>query len=133
MADFLNWKQAIYKTWPQNYTRMLTELSGSDWTITNILKLHFTCPRNIANWHSVKCSIYQFGGHNAALKTYIHLTSSYFWPKIYLEVLKHTKTCLCCQQRKMSAAKPSLLQPLSMLDQPNIRVYAGPALYQSPR
>jgi hypothetical protein len=37
---------------------------------------------------------HKFGGHNAALKMYIWLTSSYLWPKIYSDVLKHTKTCL---------------------------------------
>ncbi len=42
----------------------------------------------------------QFGGHNAALKTYIQISSSYFWPKMYSDVLSHTKTCLRCQQRK---------------------------------
>ncbi len=43
----------------------------------------------------------QFGGHNAALKTYIRISSSYYWPKIYSDVLNHTKSCLRCQQRKI--------------------------------
>ncbi len=48
----------------------------------------------------------QFGGHNAELKTYIRISSSYFWPKIYTDVLNHTKTCFRCQQRKSSTNKP---------------------------
>jgi hypothetical protein len=58
----------------------------------------------------------QFGGHNAALKTYIRISSSYFWPKIYIDVLNHTKTCFRCQQRKSSKNKPLLLQPLPIPD-----------------
>jgi hypothetical protein len=33
-------------------------------------------------------------GHNAALKSYIKLTTSYFWPNVYSHVLNHTQTCL---------------------------------------
>ena len=54
----------------------------------------------------------QFGGHNAALKTYIRISSSYYWPKIYSDVLNHTKSCLRCQLRKKSTHKPPPLQPL---------------------
>jgi len=34
---------------------------------------------------------HQFGGHNAALKKYIGLTSSYYWPRIYSDILKHNQ------------------------------------------
>jgi hypothetical protein len=67
---------------------------------------------------------HQFGGHNAALKTYICLTSSYYWPRIYSDILKHTKTCLPCQQCKSSTDKPPLLHPLPTPDQPNIRIHS---------
>ncbi len=70
-------------------------------------------------------------GHNAALKTYIRISSSYFWPKIYTDVLNHTKTCFRCQQRKSSTKKPSPLQPLPIPDRPNIRIHSdlfGPML-----
>jgi hypothetical protein len=67
---------------------------------------------------------HQFGGHNAALKTYIRLTSSYYWPRVYSDILKHTKTCLCCQQQKSSMDKPPLLHKLPMPVQPNIRLHA---------
>ncbi len=66
----------------------------------------------------------QFGGHNATLKTYIRISSSYFWPKIYTDVLNHTKTCFRCQQRKSLTNKPPLLQPLPIPDRPNIRIHA---------
>jgi len=41
-----------------------------------------------------------FGGHDATLKTYIKITSSYYWPGIYQDVKQHVQTCLTCQQRK---------------------------------
>jgi Integrase zinc binding domain len=44
----------------------------------------------------------QFGAHNAALKTYIEISSSYYWPKLWSDILNHTKTCLRCQCRKKS-------------------------------
>ena len=65
-----------------------------------------------------------FAGHNAAQKTYIKLTTSYFWPNAYSHVLKHTQTCLRCQQRKTSRAKQPPLAPLPIPDQPNIRIHA---------
>ena len=74
---------------------------------------------------------HQFGGHNAALKTYIRISSSYYWPRMYSDILNHTKTCLRCQQRKKSTNKPPLLQPLPTPDKPNIRIHAdlfGPML-----
>jgi transposase InsO family protein len=65
-----------------------------------------------------------FVGNNAAQKTYIKLTTSYFWPNVYSHVLKHTQTCLRCQQRKTSRAKQPPLAPLPIPDQPNIRIHA---------
>ncbi len=73
----------------------------------------------------------QFGGHNAALNTYIWISSPCFWPKIYFDVLNHTKTCFRCQQRKPSTNKPPLLQPLPIPEKPNIWIHAdlfGPML-----
>jgi hypothetical protein len=74
---------------------------------------------------------HQFGGHNATLKTYICLTSSYYWPRISSYIQQHTKTCLLCQRRKSSMDKLPLLQPLPTPDQPNICIHAdlfGPML-----
>jgi hypothetical protein len=78
-----------------------------------------------------KAHNHQFGSHNAALKTYIWQTSSYNWPRIYSDILKHTKTCPRCQQRKSSMDKPPPFHPLPMPDQPNIRIHEdlfGPML-----
>jgi hypothetical protein len=72
-----------------------------------------------------------FGGHNAALKTYIRISSSYYWPKLWTDILNHTKTCLRCQKRKKSTNKPPPLQPLPLPERPNIRIHAdlfGPML-----
>ncbi len=74
---------------------------------------------------------HQFGGHNTALKTYIRILSSYFWRRMYSDILNHTKTCLRCQQQKKSTDKPPLLQPLPTPDKPNIQIHAdlfGPML-----
>jgi hypothetical protein len=65
---------------------------------------------------------HQFGGHNAALKTYIRISSSYYWPKLWTDILKHTKTCLRCQQRKKSTDKPPPLHPLPNPERPNVRI-----------
>jgi hypothetical protein len=73
----------------------------------------FTSQKNTAKWPSAKCIITNSGGHNAALKTYIRILSSYYWPKLWSDILQHTKTCLKCQQRKKSTDKPPPLQPLS--------------------
>jgi len=74
---------------------------------------------------------HQLGGHNAALKTYIRISSSYYWLKLWTVILNHTKTCLQCQQRKKSTDKPPPLQPLPNPTRPNIRIHAdlfGPML-----
>ena len=74
---------------------------------------------------------HQFGGHNAALKSYIRISSSYYWPKLWTDILKHTKTCLCCQQRKKSTDKPLPLHPLPNPEWPKVRIHAdlfGPML-----
>ncbi len=65
-----------------------------------------------------------FAGHNAALKSYIKLTTSYFWPNVSSHVLNHTQTCLHCQQRKTSKKKNSPLAPLQIPDTPNTRIHA---------
>ncbi len=65
-----------------------------------------------------------FAGHNAALKSYKKLTTSYFWPNVYSHVLNHTQTCLRCQQRKTSKKKHSPLAPLPIPDMPNTRLHA---------
>jgi hypothetical protein len=41
-----------------------------------------------------------FGSHDAILKTYIKISSSYYWPGLYHDIKMHIQTCLTCQQRK---------------------------------
>jgi Integrase core domain/Integrase zinc binding domain len=65
-----------------------------------------------------------FAVHNAALKSYMKLTTSYFWPNVYSHSLSHTKTCLRCQQRKTVPKKNAPLSPLPIPDSPNTRIHA---------
>jgi len=78
-----------------------------------------------------KAHHHQFGGYNATLKSYIQISSSYIWPKLWTDMLNHTKTCLVCQQRKKSTDKPPLLPPLPNPNYPNVRIHTdlfGPML-----
>jgi hypothetical protein len=61
---------------------------------------------------------------NAAQKWHIKLTSSYFWPNVYSQVLKHKQTCLRCQQCKSCKLKPPPLTMLPIPEQPNVRIHA---------
>jgi Integrase zinc binding domain len=65
-----------------------------------------------------------FAGHNASLKAYLKLTTSYFWPNVYSHVLHHTQTCLWCQQCKTTKKKNQPLAPLPIPDTPNLRIHA---------
>ncbi len=40
------------------------------------------------------------GGHNATHKTYLKISSSYYWPKMIQDIEKHKNFCLRCQQQK---------------------------------
>jgi hypothetical protein len=62
-------------------------------------------------------------GHDALDKTYIRLTSSFFWPTVKTDIQKHIDSCLQCQQRKKSTAKPLPLQTLPTVDSPNYRIH----------
>jgi hypothetical protein len=70
------------------------------------------------------CETYDiiFAGHNAALKSYLKLTTSYFCPNIYSHVLHHTQTCLRCQQCKTGWKKYQSLAPLPIPDTPNTHI-----------
>jgi Integrase zinc binding domain len=65
-----------------------------------------------------------FAGHNAALKSYIKLTTSYFWPNVYSHVLNHTQMCLRCQQRRTARKRNQPLAPLQIPDIPNTHIHA---------
>jgi Integrase zinc binding domain len=71
------------------------------------------------------------GGHNAAHKTYLKISTSYFWPKMRQDIEHHQAFCLQCQQRKKYTNKRTPLVPLPILDRPNLRIHAdlfGPIL-----
>jgi hypothetical protein len=65
-----------------------------------------------------------FACHNAAQKSYIKLSTSYFWPNVYPHILKHTQTCFKCQQHKSSKLKSPSLTPLPIPEQANVRIHA---------
>ncbi len=65
-----------------------------------------------------------FGSHDATLKTYIKITSSFYWLGIYAYIKTHVQTCLTCQQRKRSLTKPTPLAPLPIPERPNWRIHA---------
>jgi hypothetical protein len=72
-----------------------------------------------------------FGGHDANLKTYMKISSSFYWPGLFRDVKTHVQTCLTCLQRKRTTIKPTPLQPLPILERPNWRIHAnlfGPML-----
>jgi IS30 family transposase len=65
-----------------------------------------------------------FGGHNAAHKTHLKISTSYFWPKMRQDIERHLSYCLRCQQRKKSTNKRTPLAPLPILECPNLRIHA---------
>jgi len=65
----------------------------------------------------VHCTI--LSHHDALKKTYLRLTNAYFWPNMKKDIQAHMDCCLQCQVRKKSTAKPTPLQPLPTVDQPN--------------
>jgi hypothetical protein len=71
------------------------------------------------------------GRHNAALKTYLKISTSYFWLKMRQDIERHQAFCLRCQQRKKSTNKRTPLAPLPIPDRPNLQIHAdlfGPML-----
>jgi transposase InsO family protein len=71
------------------------------------------------------------GGHNAAHKTYLKISTSYFWLKMRQDLEHHQNFCLRCQQRKKSTNKRTPLVPLPIPDHPNLRIHPelfGPML-----
>ncbi len=63
------------------------------------------------------------GGHNATHKTYLKISSSYYWPKMIQDIKKHKNFCLCCQQRKKLTNKWTPLAPLPIPDHANLQIH----------
>jgi hypothetical protein len=65
------------------------------------------------------------GGHNAAHKMYLKISTSYFWPKMKQDIDRHISLrCLRCQQRKKSTNQPTPLAPLPIPEHPNLQIHA---------
>ncbi len=64
-----------------------------------------------------------YGGHNAMHKTYLKISTSYFWPKMIQDIERHKNFCLHCQQWKktMNMRTPD---SLPILDCPNLQIHA---------
>jgi Integrase zinc binding domain len=63
-----------------------------------------------------------FGGHKATQKTYLKISTSYFWPKMFQDINKHKNVCLVCQQSKKSTNKEMLLAPLPIPGGPDLQI-----------
>ena len=64
------------------------------------------------------------GGHDAALKSYMKITNSYWWPNVYSHAKEHAKTCEQCQFRKTQKSANVPLRPLPIPDAPHQRIHA---------
>jgi Integrase zinc binding domain len=75
-----------------------------------------------------------YGGHNATHKTYLKISTSYYWPKMIQDIERNKNFCLRCQQRKKYTNKRTPLAPLPILEHPNLRIHAdlfGPMITAS--
>ncbi len=64
-------------------------------------------------------------------KTYLKISTSYYWPKMIQDVERHKNVCLCCQQWKKSTNKWTPLVPVPIPDRPNLWINAdlfGPTI-----
>ncbi len=62
-----------------------------------------------------------FGGHNATQKTYLKISTFYYWPKMFPGIEKHKNFC---QQQKTSTYKKTPLAPLLIPEWPNLQIQA---------
>jgi len=65
-----------------------------------------------------------YGGHNATHKTYLKISTSYYWPKIIQDIEKRKNFDLCCKQQKKTTNKKTPLALLPIPDHPNHRIHA---------
>jgi len=65
-----------------------------------------------------------FGGHNVTQKTYLKISTSFYWPKIIQEIERHKNFCLRCLQWRKATNKKSLLALQPIPNQPSLRVHA---------
>jgi len=123
--------------WPLNTTKaeikLLLPLTNSLFLDSKAVRIRLTdenYPRT-ALWLSkiyrkrAICEVHGtiLSGHDALKKTYLRLTNAYFWPNMKKDIQAHMDSCLQCQVRKKSNLKPTPLQPLPTVDQPNQHIH----------
>ncbi len=113
--------------------RIFRDKNGTIWVRLTDYKYPRTALLPKKYWKEALCEAHNsiFGGHDANLKTYMKISTSYYWPGLFKDVKKHVQTCLTCQQRKRSNLKPTPLQPLPIPERPNWRIHTdlfGPML-----
>jgi hypothetical protein len=91
----------------------------------------FNYPRTVlylptSYWKEAMCDAHDsiLRGHNAAHKTYLKISTSYFWPKMRQDIERYQNFCLQCQERKKSTNKWTPLVPLPIPEHPNLRIHA---------
>jgi hypothetical protein len=123
--DHLSKSKANYH--PDLLKRMFHDKEGILWVQLNEYKYPRTAlllPRKYQKEALCKAHNSIFGGHDANLKTYMKISSSYYWPGLYRDIKVHVQTCLTCQQRKRASTKQTPLQPLPIPERPNWRIHA---------
>ncbi len=96
-------------------TKMFHDKEGILWVqLTNnkYPRTALLLPRKYQNEALCEAHNSIFGGHDANLKTYKKISSSYYWPGLCQDIWMHVQTCLTCQQRKKATTKLTPLQPL---------------------
>ncbi len=131
-------KGITYDEWPQNISKsdqnnfqILAKRLFQDRNKVYWVRLHgFNNPRTPLylpeKYHKdAMCKAHDsiFGGHNAMQKTYLKISTSYYWPKMFQDIEKHKNFCLICQQWKKSANKKTPLAPLPILECPNLWIH----------
>ncbi len=132
------WPQTIPKQGRAYYTTMIDKWFQDKHKVVWVRLSDFNYPRMALYlpsrfWKEAMCEAHNsiVGGHNAAHKTYLKISTSYFWRKMRQDIERHQNFCLGCQQRKKSTNKQTPLAPLPILDCPNLRIHVdlfGPML-----
>jgi len=126
--------------WPQNvskqdqayYTTLIDKVFQDKNKVVWVRLSDFNYPRTALYLPSryrkeAMCEAHDsiIAGHNATHKTYLKISTSYFWPKMRQDSEHHQNYCLRCQQQKKSTNKQTLLAPLLIPEHPNLRIHAN--------
>jgi hypothetical protein len=132
------WPQAIPKQDQAYYAAMIDKLFQDKNKVVWVRLNDFKYPRTALYLPTrylkeAMCEAHDsiLGGYNVAHKTYLKISTSYFWRKMRQDIERHHNFCLRCQQRKKSTNKRTPLAPLPIPDRPNLGIHAdlfGPML-----